>query len=241
MICGSLSPSEKSLDGQFFPIIAANAPKFAQVLEAGVGQLPLTALNSVVAVSFLAADLLPDVPTPSATSIGLSVAAINLVGCWFSAMPICHGSGGLAAQYRFGARSGSSIIFLGLIKLLLGLFAQKVALWAFLGFPSVILCVLVIAAGLELAKVGESLNTFVAKDVETRLQVIGNGNGKASEELTEEERIRRWMVMLTTIAGIMAFHNAAIGFLAGMFCFWSYQLLDIWNRRRGGEIRLDDD
>jgi len=42
-------------------------------------------------------------------------------------MPVCHGSGGLASQYRFGARSGASIIILGTIKLLLGLFAAEYA------------------------------------------------------------------------------------------------------------------
>lgn len=66
-------------------------------LEAGIGQLPLTTLNSVIAVAFLAQDLLPDLQAPSTTSLGLSVMAINLVGCWFGAMPVCHGSGGLAA------------------------------------------------------------------------------------------------------------------------------------------------
>ena len=77
------------------------------ILEAGIGQLPLTTLNSIIAVAHLSADLLPNVPTPSITAIGLSVAGMNLFGCWFGAMPVCHGSGGLAAQYRFGARSRS--------------------------------------------------------------------------------------------------------------------------------------
>ena len=77
-------------------------------LEAGLGQIPLTTLNSVIAVCFLSRDLLPDVQAPSITAVGLSVTAINLVGCWFGMMPVCHGSGGLAAQYRFGAVCFSS-------------------------------------------------------------------------------------------------------------------------------------
>ena len=72
-------------------------------LEAGLGQVPLTTLNSVIAVCFLSADLLPNVKAPSVTAIGMSVMTMNLAGCWFGAMPVCHGSGGLAAQYRFGA------------------------------------------------------------------------------------------------------------------------------------------
>ncbi|KNG44846.1 sulfate transporter [Stemphylium lycopersici] len=48
---------------------------------ASLGQLPLTLLNSVIAASALAADLLPSPPYPAAptvTELGISVAAINL-------------------------------------------------------------------------------------------------------------------------------------------------------------------
>ena len=219
-------------------------------LDAGIGQLPLTTLNSVIAVSFLAADLLPNVPTPSTTSLGLSVMAINLVGCWFGAMPVCHGSGGLAAQYSFGARSGASIIFLGLIKLMLGLFAEKITYWVFNGFSSTLLSILVIAAGLELAKVGESLNTAGARDLNSHdrsltgsQRELEDPNDKTVIDLTNEERKRRWTVMLMTVAGILAFHNDAVGFLAGILCHGSFLLLDrLENQmsRREGFIRLGD-
>jgi predicted benzoate:H+ symporter BenE len=58
---------------------------------AGLGQVPLTVLNSIIAVTYLSRDLLPDQPAPSPTALGLSVAVMNLVGCWFGAMPVCHG------------------------------------------------------------------------------------------------------------------------------------------------------
>ena len=199
-------------------------------LEAGIGQLPLTTLNSVIAVAFLAQDLLPNTRTPSTTSLGLSVMAINLVGCWFGAMPVCHGSGGLAAQYRFGARSGASIVFLGLLKLVLGLFASEIALAIFNGFPNVLLCILVIAAGLELVGVGESLNTARSRDLRGREADVGGKEG----ELTEEERKRRWAVMFTTVAGILAFKNDAVGFVAGMLCHWSFKVQDRWEEHGAG-------
>ncbi len=218
------------------------------VLEAGIGQLPLTTLNSVIAVAFLAEDLLPDVKSPSTTALGLSVAVINLVGCWFGAMPVCHGSGGLAAQYRFGARSGASIIFLGLVKLLLGLFASDVALYIFNGFPKTLLCIMLIAAGLELVKLGESLNTAGARDVSQLVRSIADREGLGEEEgkwirsLSDEHRKRRWAVTFMTVAGILAFHNDAVGFLAGMLCHWSFLLEDYWSEhrsRRDGQIRLE--
>ncbi|KAG8529574.1 uncharacterized protein KY384_006211 [Bacidia gigantensis] len=219
-------------------------------LDAGIGQVPLTALNSVIAVTFLAADLLPEVPTPTATSIGLSVTCINLIGAWFGAMPVCHGSGGLAAQYRFGARSGSSIIFLGLVKFLLGLFAERIAEWLFVWFPKVLLLILVVAAGLELVKVGESLNTDESLDLlpqdqeRSKRSDLGIGGDKSASELTIDERKQRWTVMAVTVAGILAFHNDAIGFVAGMLCHWSFQLHDRYEahlQSRRGPIQLGDD
>ncbi|KAL8728897.1 MAG: hypothetical protein Q9181_005186 [Wetmoreana brouardii] len=221
---------------------------FQHGIDAGLGQIPLTVLNSIIAVSALSADLLPNVPTPSPTAIGLSVTGMNLLSCWFGSMPVCHGSGGLAAQYRFGARSGASVIFLGLIKLLLGLFAGRFAKQVFRGIPNAILGIMVIAAGLELANVGETLNTIEAKDLARAEDGVASGSPSEdqpnSRGLTLEWRKRRWTTMLITIGGILAFKNDAVGFIAGMLCHWSYQLHDrhlSWRSRREGRIRLDDD
>jgi hypothetical protein len=221
------------------------------VTNAGLGQLPLTALNSVIAVSFLSADLLPQVEAPSTMSLGFSVMAINLVACWFGSMPVCHGSGGLAAQYRFGARSGASIIFLGLVKLLLGLFAGPLAKGLFNHFPSHLLGIMVIAAGLELVNVGESLNTVGALDLRESSLTGINGerffyqeSSKTMLDITDEEKRRRWIVMAITVAGILAFKKDAVGFLAGMLSHWSFELQENWRQRRsrtGGQIRLGEE
>lgn len=209
------------------------------IVDAGIGQLPLTTLNSIVAVVHLAADLLPDVPTPSTTAIGLSVAGMNLFGCWFGAMPVCHGSGGLAAQYKFGARSGASIIFLGVCKLVIGLAFGQSLTGVLKKFPTALLGMLVIAAGLELASVGESLNTNRARDMG---KMQGLPHEVAPEQLDGAERKQRWSVMLVTIAGLLAFKNDAVGFVAGMICHWSYDIPSLYARhratfRRGG-VRL---
>ena len=223
---------------------------FSTGIDAGLGQIPLTILNSIIAVSALSADLLPTVPTPSITSIGLSVTAMNLVSCWFGSMPVCHGSGGLAAQYRFGARSGASIIFLGLIKFLLGLFAGNFANHLFNAFPNAILGIMIIAAGLEIASVGETLNSPQARDLrekflmnDNQVDVETSAGDRPLIWLTDDERRRRWTTMLVTIGGIVAFKNDAIGFIAGMLCHWIYELRDHRERvraEREGTIRLPD-
>ena len=208
------------------------------ILDAGVGQLPLTTLNSIIAVTHLAADLLPEVNTPSVTSIGLSVAAMNLFGCWFGAMPVCHGSGGLAAQYRFGARSGASIIFLGIVKLLIGLIFGESLANLLHRFPLALLTVMVIASGLELASVGESLNTNRARDLKKGHSEEGRRDGG----LTEEQRKRRWTVMLVTAGVLVAFKNDAVGFLAGLLCHWSFELPRWMSAlRRSTPTPLNDD
>ncbi|KAI7850541.1 hypothetical protein BDC45DRAFT_572779 [Circinella umbellata] len=83
------------------------------------GKFPLTVLNSLIALSALVDDLFSDHHADTAT-ISMSIGVMNLIGCWFGSMPFCHGSGGLAGQYRFGARSEVFVIILGLSKLLLG-------------------------------------------------------------------------------------------------------------------------
>lgn len=58
---------------------------------AGAGQLPLTVLNSIIAVTQLSRDLLPSRSPPSLIALGLSIGAMNMIGCCFGSMPVCHG------------------------------------------------------------------------------------------------------------------------------------------------------
>ncbi|KAF2116279.1 hypothetical protein BDV96DRAFT_491522 [Lophiotrema nucula] len=230
------------LSGPTIPIVRPSGHDFWKATTtASLGQLPLTTLNSVIAASALAVDLLPSPPypaAPSVTELGLSVAIINLVGCWFGAMPACHGSGGLAGQFRFGARSGSSIIFLGSIKFILGIVALSEPapiVGVLSGIPKSLLGILVLAAGIELAKVGESVNTD-ARD----LRVLDRGStwdGKRLKELDERERKERWMVMLVTVATLLAFKNDAVGFITGLFWHWGFiaaRRVQEWQDRQSG-------
>ncbi|KAI5208283.1 hypothetical protein E4T39_01604 [Aureobasidium subglaciale] len=198
--------------------------------EAGLPQLPLTTLNSILAVTSLSASLFPSYPpTPSNTEIGLSVGIANLIGCWFGAMPVCHGSGGLAGQYRFGARSGASIIILGLVKLVLGLTAGESIIPLLRRFPKSLLGVMVLAAGVELAKVGQSLD-----DVQDLWEETEQENEDAADKrrkLNEQEKRNRWAVMLVTVAGCLAFKNDAVGFIAGMVWHWGLKASE-WVQQR---------
>lgn len=119
-------------------------------LRAAIPQIPLSVLNSVIAVCKLSADLFPEREV-SATSVSVSVGAMNLVGCWFGAMPVCHGAGGLAGQYRFGGRSGASVVFLAAGKMALGLVFGNSFVRILGEFPIGLLGVLLLFSGVELA------------------------------------------------------------------------------------------
>ncbi len=65
-------------------------------------------------------------------------------------MPMCHGSGGLAAQHRFGARTSLSVIMLGAAKIGIGLFLGAAAMAWMKAFPVTILGVFLLVAGVGL-------------------------------------------------------------------------------------------
>ena len=137
----------------------------AGIWRGGLPQVPLTLLNSVFAVSVLACELFPsrrNRVTPA--RIAIAVGLMNFVACPFGGMPICHGSGGLAGQYEFGARSSLSMVILGSAKLLIGLlFGAAAVAWMY-AFPSSILAVFLMVAAVGLARASrcwEARNAFL--------------------------------------------------------------------------------
>ncbi|KAG0058963.1 hypothetical protein BGZ89_000818, partial [Linnemannia elongata] len=165
-------------------------------LSAGLGQIPLTALNSVIAN-----DLFPEKPAGTPT-ISISIGAMNLIGCFFGSMPFCHGSGGLAAQYRFGARTEVSIIILGALKIFFGLFFGSSLSGLIQCFPTAILGVMLFVSGIELGAVARTVNDGVYDD---------------------QKRHANFIVMITTAGMLVGFKNDGIGFLGGMIaagCFY---------------------
>ncbi|KDO33597.1 hypothetical protein SPRG_01599 [Saprolegnia parasitica CBS 223.65] len=125
-------------------------------------QLPLTLLNSVIALEQLAADLFPHKHVPaSSRRICFSIGVGDFVFCMLGMLPMCHGAGGLASQYAFGARSSVSMMILGCFKLVIALlFGSTLMLLLRDGiFPSCVIGVLVIFAGVHLSIVGVDIDT----------------------------------------------------------------------------------
>ncbi|RYQ94644.1 hypothetical protein Ahy_B08g089580 [Arachis hypogaea] len=161
-----------------------------------IPQLPLSILNSVIAVCKLTSDLFPGKDF-SATSLSVTVGLMNLAGGWFGAMPCCHGAGGLAGQYKFGGRSGGCVAILGAAKLVLGFVLGSSLAHIFNQFPVGILGVLLLFAGIELA--------MASRDMKNKQDSF---------------------VMLICTAVSLVGSSAALGFLSGMLVFLILRLRD---------------
>ncbi len=120
-------------------------------LVLAVPQIPLSIGNSVLATRQVAADFFPERPL-SIRRIGLTYSLMNLLAPWFSGVPVCHGSGGMAGHYSFGARTGGSVLIYGLFLVLLGIFFGAGFEKVVQIFPLPILGVLLLFEALALVK-----------------------------------------------------------------------------------------
>eukprot|EP00292_Cryptomonas_paramecium_P005245 CAMPEP_0113715336 /NCGR_PEP_ID=MMETSP0038_2-20120614/33206_1 /TAXON_ID=2898 /ORGANISM="Cryptomonas paramecium" /LENGTH=432 /DNA_ID=CAMNT_0000642593 /DNA_START=85 /DNA_END=1380 /DNA_ORIENTATION=+ /assembly_acc=CAM_ASM_000170 len=139
-------------------VVNITAADWAVAATTGIaGQIPTTAINSCVAVVKLSKDLFPGRRTGvTERRVAMSVGLLNMVMVWFGGYPMCHGSGGLAGQHRFGARTNLSILVLGACKLLLGLFVGNGLAQLLRFFPQSILAVMLCISALELCFAGRS-------------------------------------------------------------------------------------
>ncbi len=121
------------------------------LLLAGFAQIPLTAINAVVATSALIKSYWPD-KTVTERQLSLNMGIMNLLLPFFGGMPLCHGAGGLAGQYYFGARTGGTNIIEGVIEISLGLFFAASIAALFAAFPTAIIGAMMFLVGIELTK-----------------------------------------------------------------------------------------
>lgn len=131
-------------------------------LQAGFAQIPLTATNAVIATSALIKSYWPDRQV-SESRLSLNMGIMNLILPFFGGMPLCHGAGGLAGQYYFGARTGGTNIIEGLIEIAMGLFLAGSIAGLFSVFPVAIIGAMMFLVGVELTKFAK--DTHWDKDI----------------------------------------------------------------------------
>ena len=118
-------------------------------------QLPMTLTNAVIVTAALSRDLFPQAAARATErNLTISTGIANLVLAPFGAMPMCHGAGGVQAQYRFGARTGMAPVLLGALLLVLALgFADAAAgLLGLIPLPAVGVLLLITGVDLALSK-----------------------------------------------------------------------------------------
>ncbi len=115
-----------------------------------IPQIPLTLGNAVIAITAENNHLFPD-RSVTEKKIAISQGIMNLVSPVLGGIPMCHGAGGMAGHVRFGAKTGGSLVILGVILVVKALFfSDSVALF-FTVFPEAVLGVILFFAGSELA------------------------------------------------------------------------------------------
>jgi SulP family sulfate permease len=125
-------------------------------------QVPLTIGNACVGTSDMCKSVFPNSPLLSRTTAGrfaLTMGLANLPAGLFGAVPMCHGTGGLAAHYRFGARTGGAPVMIGVFFVVLALALGELGLAILALLPNSVLGVLLIFAGLELCPLVRSLQS----------------------------------------------------------------------------------
>lgn len=148
-----------SLSTTEFHVVGISSNDWAKgAINGAIPQVPTTLLNSVIAVVKLNNDLFEKDGKTGVTlqRVAFSVGAMNVLFCWFGGYPMCHGSGGLAGQHRFGARTNLSILVLGLCKLVLGIFFGSGLVQLLRFIPQGTLAILLTVASVELAVAGRS-------------------------------------------------------------------------------------
>jgi MFS superfamily sulfate permease-like transporter len=182
------------------PLTGFSLPEvWRSMLLAGFAQIPLTATNAVIATSALIKKYWPDRPV-SENKLALNQSVMNLVLPFFGGMPLCHGAGGLAGQYYFGARTGGTNILEGLLEVSLGLFLAGSIASLFAAFPSAIIGAMMLLVGIEMVK--------FTRDVRWSLELIPLG---------------------ATVA-VSVFTNMAFGFAAGMAAHYLIRLVSSHKR-----------
>jgi SulP family sulfate permease len=125
-------------------------------------QIPLTIGNACVGTADTCYSLFPQSPLLTKAKAGrfaLTMGLANFPVGFFGAVPMCHGTGGLAAHYRFGARTGGAPFMIGMIFVVMALAFGEFGFTLLALIPNSVLGVLLVFAGLELCPLMRSLKT----------------------------------------------------------------------------------
>lgn len=115
-------------------------------------QFPLTLTNAIMVTERVGREYYPEAHRVRMRRLSVTTGLMNLVTAPFGALPMCHGAGGVAAHYRFGARSWRAPAGLGLALLGVGVFAAADTTRVLAHIPDAALGTLLLIPAIDLVR-----------------------------------------------------------------------------------------
>ncbi len=131
-------------------------PSWSQVLHgteyAVLPQIPLTLTNAIIVTAAVSRQLFPKELHPvNERNLAITTGLGNLLAAPFGGYLMCHGAGGIAGHVRFGARTATAPVLIGLLFLGLGLAFGQSGYALLKTIPDAVLGGLLLFSGIELA------------------------------------------------------------------------------------------
>jgi SulP family sulfate permease len=130
-----------------------------------IPQIPLTMGNAVFAMSDTARFYFgPQAKRVTPKALLTTMGIVNLGAGLLGGMPICHGSGGMTAHFRLGARTGGAALLIGVPLLAMAVFLDGNVVPILSLVPYAVLGVLVIFVGVQ--------HSLLVRDLRSKREIL---------------------------------------------------------------------
>ncbi len=131
-------------------------PTWTQILHgtefAVLPQIPLTLTNAIIVTAAVSRQLFPRELHPvNERNLALTTGLGNLLAAPFGGYLMCHGAGGIAGHVRFGSRTATAPVLIGLVFIVLGVGLGESGYALLRTIPDAVLGGLLLFSGIELA------------------------------------------------------------------------------------------
>jgi hypothetical protein len=150
-----LAPAFPALDiGLHLPHLIV--PTWEQIVHgtefAVLPQIPLTLTNAIIVTAAVSKQLFPTELHPvNERNLAITTGLGNLLAAPFGGYLMCHGAGGIAGHYRFGGRTATAPVLIGLVFVALGIGLGDSGYALLRTIPDTVLGALLLFSGIELA------------------------------------------------------------------------------------------
>lgn len=182
---------------KLLPLVPTSEQLWQGLILLAIPQIPLSLGNSICATADTAKKYFGNRANHvTERKLMITMGTIDGITAMIGGIPLCHGSGGLTAHYRLGARTGGAPLMLGGIFLVLGLLGGQASMQIFGLIPFPVLGVLLAYIGIQ------------------HMQLALDLRGQ-----------REWITALVVLALAIITTNLAVGFISGAFIYHLWDIL----------------